>query len=338
MPLIESSYKAPLLFGGGHTSTILTKLFRKVDGVSFNRKRISTPDNDFLDLDFSKKGNGKIAVLVHGLEGSSESTYMQGMAKELNNNEWDAVCFNMRGCSGEVNLLFSAYHSGKTDDLNLVINQIKNDYQTIILIGFSLGGNLLLKYLGENENRLDSNIKLGIAISAPCDLEGSAVELKKAKNILYMQRFLKTMKAKAREKYKLHPESNLNLEKIEKAKDFHEFDNLYTAPAHGFNDVYDYWSKCSSKQFLANISIPTLLINATNDPFLSESCYPIEEAKNNSNLFLEIPKNGGHLGFLSPSGFRGKSWLEKRVIEFINLHFNIADMSNNSLGKRRPIT
>ncbi|MBL4652021.1 MAG: alpha/beta fold hydrolase [Flavobacteriales bacterium] len=286
--------------------------------MSCVRERISTPDNDFLDLDFPKTNSDKIAVLVHGLEGSSASTYMQGMTKEFNANGWNIVCLNMRGCSGGPNRLFSSYHSGKTDDLNLVINHVKTDYKTIALIGFSLGGNVVLKYLGENAKQLDSKINFGAAISAPCDLEGSAEELRKPKNFLYMMRFLKTLKVEALEKKRLHPEVELKISKVLVANDFHEFDNLYTAPAHGFRDVYDYWSKSSSKQFLSKISIPTLLINSKNDPFLSDSCYPVEEAKNNPNFYLEVPNHGGHLGFLSKKAFHGKSWLEERVLTFIS--------------------
>ena len=318
MPVIHSSYKASLLFRNGHLSTIIAKFFRNISGVLYKRVRIETPDNDFLDLDFSKNGNKQIAVLVHGLEGSSDSTYMQGMTKKLNNSGWDVVCLNMRGCSGELNLLYRSYHSGKTDDLDLVVNYIQKDYQRIALIGFSLGGNIVLKYLGENGAGLNSKIKIGVAISTPCDLEGSAEELKRAKNVLYMKRFLKSMKAKALERKRLHPEANLDVEAIKKTKNFHEFDSLYTAPAHSFKDVYDYWIKSSSKQFLTAISIPTLLINAVNDPFLSESCYPIKEAQINPNFYLEMPKNGGHLGFLSYSAFRGKSWLEVKVLTFIS--------------------
>lgn len=316
MPIVESTYKSSVLYKGGHTSTISAKIFRKINGVNYVRERITTSDGDFLDLDFSTQQFKRIAILIHGLEGNSSSVYMKGMTKELNQNGWDVVCLNMRGCSGDSNLLYSAYHSGKTDDLDLVVRQIEGDYNTLALIGFSLGGNITLKYIGESQ-RLNPKIKIGVAVSAPCDLEGSALQLKKAKNTLYMKRFLKSMKAKAREKHEQHPKAGLDINKIEKAKDFNDFDNLYTAPAHGFKDAVDYWTQCSSKQFLGNITIPTLLINATNDPFLSESCYPKKEAENNPNLYLEIPKNGGHLGFLSSKAFRGQSWLESRVTDFI---------------------
>ena len=317
MPIIESSYRAPFPFRGPHLTTILDKLVRAVKPLKYIRERISTHDYDFIDLDFVKNSHTRIAVLVHGLEGSSDSTYMVGMATELGLKGCDTVCVNMRGCSGEINKSFGSYHSGKTDDLGLVIDHVSKDYSEIIIIGFSLGGNQVLKYLGESGNSLSEKIKIGIAVSTPCDLEGSAMELKKLKNKIYLQRFLKSMKLKANQKKAQHPSKKLDIEAINVAKNFHEFDNLFTAPVHGFLDAKDYWKKSSSKQFVSQINIPTLLVNAKNDSFLSASCYPISEAKNNPNFFLEMPKNGGHLGFLTWPAFKGVSWLEGRVVDFI---------------------
>lgn len=317
MPIIESSYRAPFPFRGPHLTTILAKLVRAVKPLKYIRERISTHDYDFIDLDFVKNSHTRIAVLVHGLEGGSDSTYMVGMATELGLKGCDTVCVNMRGCSGEINKSFGSYHSGKTDDLGLVIDHVSKDYSEIIIIGFSLGGNQVLKYLGESGNSLSEKIKIGIAVSTPCDLEGSAMELKKLKNKIYLQRFLKSMKLKANQKKAQHPSKKLDIEAINVTKDFHEFDNLFTAPVHGFLDAKDYWKKSSSKQFVSQINIPTLLVNAKNDSFLSASCYPISEAKNNPNFFLEMPKNGGHLGFLTWPAFKGVSWLEGRVVDFI---------------------
>ena len=317
VPIIESSYRAPFPFRGPHLTTILAKLVRAVKPLKYIRKRISTPDNDFIDLDFVKNNHTRIAVLVHGLEGCSDSTYMVGMATELGLKGFDTVCVNMRGCSGEINKSFGSYHSGKTDDLRLVIDYVSKDYSEIIIIGFSLGGNQVLKYLGESGNSLSEKIKIGIAVSTPCDLEGSAMELKKLKNKIYLQRFLKSMKSKANQKKAQHPSKKLDIEAINVAKNFHEFDNLFTAPVHGFLDAKDYWKKSSSKQFVSQINIPTLLVNAKNDSFLSVSCYPIREAKNNPNFFLEMPKKGGHLGFLTWPALKGVSWLESRVMDFI---------------------
>ena len=317
MPIIESSYRAPFPFRGPHLTTILAKLVRAVKPLKYIRERISTHDYDFIDLDFVKNSHTRIAVLVHGLEGGSDSTYMVGMATELGLKGCDTVCVNMRGCSGEINKSFGSYHSGKTDDLGLVIDHVSKDYSEIIIIGFSLGGNQVLKYLGESGHSLSEKIKIGIAVSTPCDLEGSAMELKKLKNKIYLQSFLKSMKLKANQKKAQHPSKKLDIEAINVTKDFHEFDNLFTAPVHGFLDAKDYWKKSSSKQFVSQINIPTLLVNAKNDSFLSASCYPISEAKNNPNFFLEMPKNGGHLGFLTWPAFKGVSWLEGRVVDFI---------------------
>jgi hypothetical protein len=205
VPIIESSYRAPFPFRGPHLTTILARFGRNVSPLNYSRNRISTPDNDFLDLDFVKNKHSRIAILVHGLEGNSESTYMVGMATELGLIGCDTVCVNMRGCSGEINKSFGSYHSGKTDDLRLVIDHVSKDYSEIIIVGFSLGGNQVLKYLGESGNSLSEKIKIGIAVSTPCDLEGSAMELKKLNNKIYLQRFLKSMKSKANQKKKPTP-------------------------------------------------------------------------------------------------------------------------------------
>lgn len=320
MPIIKSNYTPPIFFRDGHTNTIATKLLRKVKPPSFQRKRITTPDGDFLDLDCLQENNARVAVLIHGLEGSSSSTYMLGMSREMIRNSWDVVCINLRGCSGEANQTFPAYHSGKTEDLELVINTIEKSYSLITLIGFSLGGNIVLKYIGEQKDTLLPKIKVGVGVSVPCDLQGSAIELSKPKNRIYMLRFLKSMLAKTAEKYTLFPHEFVDYELLQSSTDFEMFDNLYTAPANGFSDAQEYWEKCSSVGFLEHIRIPTLLINALDDPFLSSSCYPTITAKNNENLFLEMPKNGGHLGFLSPKAFRGQNWLENRVLGFVSEH------------------
>ncbi len=171
MPIIDSSYTPPIVFRDGHTNTIAAKLLRKVKPIAFQRKRINTPDEDFLDLDCLSQKHARVIILVHGLEGSSSSTYMLGMTREMNRNGWDVVCLNLRGCSGEINRTFPAYHSGKTEDLDLVLSHIEKDYSVIGLIGFSLGGNIVLKYIGEQKDMLQPKIKFGVGVSVPCDLE-----------------------------------------------------------------------------------------------------------------------------------------------------------------------
>lgn len=323
MPVLTSDYKPSLLFKNKHFNTIFRTFFMNITNV-YKRKRLELEDGDFIDLDFSTNNSDTVVIALHGLEGSSESKYILAISKYLNKENIDVVAINHRGCSGEPNRLMQSYHSGRTDDLNAVLNYLdKNyNYQKIIILGYSLGGNMTLKYLGEQGENILEKVKCGIAISVPCDLTTSSVALESNENKIYMKKFMKTLKPKALHKLKQFPNSFLKEDKILAVQSFYDHDNLYTAPAHGFKDAEDYWKKNSSKPFLSNIKIPTLLINALDDTFLSEECYPIEAAENNGSFFLEMPKHGGHVGFnskvISEKGF----WLEKRILKFIKQQLN----------------
>jgi uncharacterized protein len=319
MPIVPSSYNPPLVFKNGFVSIVYSGLARRVNSISQQRERITLSDGDFLDLDwsFSKEKTNKLIIVLHGLEGNAQRSYMLGVAKIFNNNKTDVVCVNFRSCSGEINLKFRSYHSGATEDLEDVVQHIisTKKYSEIYLNGFSLGGNVTLKYLGE-ERSIPSQIKAAVAISVPCNLYGSCVELHKFKNVLYHDMFKKYLKDKLKQKQKQFPKlvSTVDINKIKTLKDF---DDVYTSKAHGFKDALDYYEKSSSLQFLNNISIPTLLINAENDSFLSSECYPIKEAKTNSNLFLEMPKYGGHVGFYDRNNVY---YNEKRALEFFMIN------------------
>ncbi len=319
MPIIKSTYKSRIFFRNGFVSTVYSGLARKVIGVNQERERITLSDGDFLDLDwcYTNETNNKLVILLHGLEGDAQRPYMLGAAKVLNQNNFDVVSVNFRSCSGEENLKFRSYHSGATEDLEDVVNHIisTKHYSNIYINGFSLGGNVTLKYLGEGRI-IPSQIKAAVAISVPCSLYGSCVELHKFHNVLYHNRFKKYLINKLKQKRKRFPElvSDADIISIKTLKDF---DDVYTSKAHGFKDALDYYDKCSSLQFLNNISIPTLLINAKNDSFLSVDCYPIEEAKANPSLFLETPNYGGHVGFVTRSNVY---YNEKRALEFLNIH------------------
>ncbi|WP_321160795.1 YheT family hydrolase [Aureitalea sp. L0-47] len=259
-------------------------------------------DGDFIDLDlsFSEKETNKIAVLLHGLEGNAQRTYIKGQGKVLVEDGWDICAVNYRGCSGEPNRKYLSYNSGKTDDLEIVIDHLleKDSYQKIVLIGFSLGGNLLLKYLGERTH-LPAQIKCGIAVSAPLSLKGSLDSLNKPLNWPYRTHFLIDLRKKYRQKTLLFPEKATRSE-LKEIKSLFAFDNIYTAPAHGFKDALDYYEKNSSLQFLDKISTPVFILNAENDSFLSAHCIPKELASNSKNIYLEASKYGGHVGFYQP--------------------------------------
>jgi len=324
MPVFESNFSPTIPFRNGHFNTMYRPLFMK-DIAKYTRKRVTTWDNDFLDLDFSFVGSKTLVLLIHGLEGSSESKYMASNTNHLNSLGIDTVCFNLRGCSGEDNLLLATYHSGKTEDVDFVVNHLLEnyDYKNIIIVGFSLGGNLTLKYLGEQGNNLSPIIKGGIASSVPIDIGTAELEMEKLKNKLYMEMFFKTMKNKILEKSHKFPEYNLDKDKLFKATKFKHLEHLYTAPVFGFDSPEDYWEKASSKPYLSKIKRPTLLVNAKDDTFLSRECYPYEEAEDSEFFFFEGTKYGGHVGFMTSFKPEENRWLEHRIARFIKENIQI---------------
>jgi predicted alpha/beta-fold hydrolase len=316
MPIVRSFYKPPFLFKNGFYSTVYSGLIRRVNGLSQQRERIRLPDGDFLDLDwsFAHEQSDKLIILLHGLEGDAKRPYMTGTAKLFNANGYDALCVNFRGCSGEENLMFRSYHSGETEDLHEIIQHVLSTkkYSEIYLKGFSLGGNVALKYLGERQS-IPKQIKGAVAVSVPCHLAGSSLELHKFKNVLYHDRFKKHLIQKLKIKQKIFP-NRVSSDDIKRIVTLKDFDDVYTSKAHGFKDADDYYEKCSSLQFLHNIDVPTLIINAKNDSFLSPDCYPINLAASNSNLYLEVPDYGGHVGFWDK---RNLFFNEYRSLQFI---------------------
>ena len=313
--ILTSEYIRPSLLINGHFETIYPALFRKITGMNPKSERISTPDDDFLDLDWYKNGNKSLVVICHGLEGNSRKPYMLGMAKALMSIPADVLTWNYRGCSGEMNKANRFYHSGATDDLDRVVkHSLGHGYTSLALVGFSLGGNLVLKYVGENGNLLDQHIKAAVAFSVPLHLESSSLKMKKWENYLYSKRFLKTLKEKVRLKDSLMTK-NLAFDQLGNVKDLFHFDDLFTGPLHGFKDAKDYYRSCSSINYLDTIECKTLIINAQNDPFLSESCFPFDQLKNNDFVRFEAPVHGGHCGF---ADFKNDMyWSEKRALEFI---------------------
>jgi uncharacterized protein len=314
MPLIPSSYKTPPYFlFNSHAETIIPSIFRKVVG-DYERERLELVDGDFIDIDWMRSNNKKLVIISHGLEGSSERHYSKGMAKYFYDRGWDALAWNCRGCSGVMNRLPRFYHHGATEDIAAVIDHvIQLKYEHITLVGFSMGGSMSLKYVGERRGMLPTQVRSAVTFSVPCDLKSSATELDKPSKKFYLNRFLKKLEKKIRAKSALFPEQ-ISTAGLEKIKTFREFDNKYTAPLHGFADSDDFYAKASSGPYIHSIEIPTLIVNALNDPFLPDECYPVEIAKNHLNVYLETPSRGGHVGF-SLYG-TSESWMERRAYEF----------------------
>jgi len=315
MPLTsESSYQRPNWLFSGHLETIYPALFRKVELQKPLRERIETPDGDFLDLDWFSADRPRLVILSHGLEGNSSRPYMLGMAREFWQKGFDVLTWNFRGCSEEMNRKAIFYHSGATYDLDTVIKHAEKNYSEIFLVGFSLGGNLTLKYLGEKKFP-NPKIRKAVAISVPLDLAKSCEKISTGENIIYSRRFLTTLKEKVIRKSQTFPKE-LDLKMLQKTKTLRDFDNFYTGPLHGFQDAAEYYEVNSSLQFLDQIEVPTLVLNAQNDPFLSDTCFPEKLAKTLELVHFEFPKHGGHVGFSGPS--REKSYYsERRAVEFI---------------------
>ena len=295
--------------------TIFPSLTRRINDIAYQRERITTSDDDFLDLDWVRQGSKKLVIISHGLEGNSTRAYIRGMARAFLGLKYDALAWNYRGCSDEMNRQRRFYHSGATDDLHTVVQHAikQNTYQEIYLIGFSLGGNITLKYLGEQQP--EHIIKKAVTISVPLNLHTSCEKISIRSNWVYSNRFVKSLKKKVKAKAALR--NDIDISNIDKLKTLREFDDAYTAPLHGYKNAIHYYTECSSIRFVNNITIPTLIVNAKNDPFLSDDCYPAEMLKDHPFVTFESPERGGHVGFIQ-LGKNGLYWSEARAIAFIN--------------------
>jgi len=305
-------YLPPFFLFNAHLETIYPALFRRVSIATYTRERIATPDNDFLDLDWLKQGSKKLVIIQHGLEGNSYRAYVKGMAKVFFEEGFDILAWNYRGCSEEMNKQLRFYHSGATDDLKHVVDHAALNYDEVFLIGFSLGGNVTLKYLGEKD--VNSKVKRAVVFSVPVDLEASCRQISRPANRLYALRFLGSLKKKITTKAMSMP--GLDTKHLAAIKTMLEFDDIFTAPLHGFENAIDYYGKCSSLGFLKDVITPTLIVNTKNDPFLSPECFPIELLKAHEFVTLEVPGRGGHVGF-AQFNKRGIYWSEQRALNWI---------------------
>lgn len=318
MPLLDSaSFKPPILQYNGHWQSIYPSLFRKVDFDYAKRERLELPDGDFLDLDWSvpERKSDKLVIITHGLEGDSGRHYVTGMAKIFSANGYDALGWNCRSCGGELNRLVRFYHHGDANDLRTVIRHSieQYGYNQIVLVGFSMGGSLTLRAVAEHPADVPPEVKKAIGFSVPCSLKGSVDALSTLGNRIYMNRFLKKLGKKIKEKAKLFP-GQIDATDYDKIKSFIEFDNRYTAPLHGYENALDFYEKASVGPILHQVTVPSLVVQSVNDPFLLPNCMPIETAEQHPHLFLEMPEQGGHCGFM----IRGNAytWAEIRALSF----------------------
>ncbi|MEM8599244.1 MAG: alpha/beta fold hydrolase [Bacteroidota bacterium] len=325
---LARAYRPPWWLRNGHVQTVFASLGRDVPPVPYRRERLHTDDGDFIDLDWLTRGPlaapldappPPLAVVAHGLEGNTQRPYVRGMARALHAAGLDVLAWNFRGCSEEPNCLLRSYHSGATDDLRRVLQHAERcGYPTCALVGFSLGGNLTLKYLAEEGTAARGRVAAAVAISVPVDLAAGAVHLARWENRGYMVYFMRKLRRKVYEKAQRYPQ--LSTEGLDQMRTFQAFDDAYTAPIHGFRDAADYWARCSARPHLHRIAVPTLLLNAADDPFLPPACYPHEEAAASSHLTLDVPAYGGHVGFATQEG---AYWSERRAVDFFTHHVEV---------------
>jgi predicted alpha/beta-fold hydrolase len=320
MPLVaHSHYQPPFYQFNGHLQTIVPSLWRTVPDVTYQRERLELPDGDFLDLDWSRlpalRPTDGLAIVSHGLEGDASRPYVRGMVRALNRAGLDALAWNYRSCGGEMNRLLRSYHLGDTADLDTVLRHAlaAGRYRRAYLLGFSAGGNVTLKYLGEDSSRVPAEVKRAAVFSVPTDLRASSMHIGRPQNQMYMRRFLKSLRQKIRDKAALMP-GQIDVDGLEALRNFPQFDDKYTAPMHGFDSADAYYQYASSGRYLSGIRVPTLLVNAQNDPFLPASCFPREAAAHSPSVFLETPAAGGHVGFAESNG---EYYSERRAVEFL---------------------
>ncbi len=317
-------FRAPLWLRGTHLQTVFGRVLRREPSLPFRRKRLETPDGDFLDLDFPELGvaeDAPLVLLLHGLEGYARRGYALNVYRELAERGVAAVGLNFRSCSGEPNRTARFYHSGDTGDLRHVLTWLRGRWpgRPLGAIGFSLGGNALLKYLGEEGG--GAEVVAAVAVSVPFDLAAGADLLEQSRmGRFYAGLFLKTLVEKAEAKRPLLEAAGIDLERVRGARSFREFDDAATAPLHGFADASDYYARSSSAAFLARICVPALLLQADDDPFLPAEAFPWAAVRSNPWLQAELARGGGHVGFVGGTPWRPVFWAECEGSRFLAGH------------------
>jgi predicted alpha/beta-fold hydrolase len=306
---------------GAHLQTIYSALFARAPRIAMRRERWDTPDGDFVDIDFVDGPDGAPWVhLFHGLEGSSDSPYARLLMHHVRRRGWRGSILNFRGRSGESNRLPRAYHSGDSDEIDWVLRRFRQRLPRapVFVVGVSLGGNALAKWLGENAEAAREIVDRVAVVSAPVDLMAAGDALEKGFALLYARHFLATLKVNSLAKLERFP-GLFDADAVKRARTLRQFDNAFTAPVHGFRDCDDYYIRSSAKPFLARIRVPTLLINARDDPFLPAAALPAP-GEVSSAVRLEFPARGGHVGFVSGSFPGDIEWLPTRVLHFFENH------------------
>jgi predicted alpha/beta-fold hydrolase len=319
MATSQPAYRAPAWLPGGNLQTLYPALLARRPAVDYRRERWDTPDGDFIDLDWTAKpvtADAPLVVLFHGLEGSSNSHYARALMHAVAQRGWLGVVMHFRGCSEELNRLPRAYHSGDSAEIDWILRRllIRHPERPRYAVGVSLGGNALLKWLGEQGMSAAITLRAAAAVSAPVDLHAAGDALERGFNMTYTKNFLWTMKRRSLARLAVYPRL-FDARKMLATRTLREFDNLVTAPLHGFRGVDDYYDRASSKPLLVKITVPTLLLNARNDPFLPAVVLPVS-GDMSTTITAEFPETGGHVGFISGTFPGSLNWLPQRLLGF----------------------
>lgn len=320
MPISKSEFKPAWWLRSAHLQTLWSTFFRPRSKIQLAKTEITLPDGDFIDLmhspDAENQHDKPIILVMHGLEGSMSSHYITPLLASLQSAEYNFYFMHFRGCSGKPNRLARSYHSGDTGDIQFITDYLQDKHQQAIFctVGYSLGGNVLLKWLGEQGNQ--ANTQYGIAISVPFLLDDAARRMNQGFSKVYQNHLVTRLQKKYQNKFS-QIASPLAID-IEKLKTFYLFDDQVTAPLHGFDGVDDYYQHSSSRQFIKQISKPTLILHSKDDPFMYAHTAPTEEELS-EQVTLELSDNGGHVGFVyGKHPLKPEYWIEKRILQWLN--------------------
>lgn len=300
MPLIpESGYrKRPWYYFSPHLETIVPSILNKVESTNYDRERLELQDGDFLDLDWVKAGHSRLMIIGHGLEGSAERHYIRRSANYFSEKDWDVLAWNNRGCGGEVNRLPRTYHHGETKDLASVIDHalLSKQYESIVLLGISMGGCQTVKYFGEYDS--DERVLGAFTVSVSCNLKDTSLAAERNLSGFYGKVFLSKLKKSISARMEIHPQlRDIDLNSIKTFDDLHE---QFTQRAFDFESIDEFYEKSSCGNYLDSINKPVFILNALNDPMLGPGCYPYDQIEDHPFVYMETPKYGGHVGFTIP--------------------------------------
>lgn len=310
--IVKSNFTPAWWLKNRHVQTIFPAFFRRRPKLSVRRERIEFPDGDFADCDWTGGDSGPIVIVLHGLEGSIDSAYAAGIMAMIERCGWRGALLHFRGCSGEPNRLATGYHSGFTADFDFLAERIRalEPNTPLAAIGFSLGGNVLLKWLGERGG--SAPLTTAIAVSAPFDPAAAADTVERGLSRIYNWYLLRSMRRSTACKFQ-RIQAPFRLPKLTRLKTFRQFDDAITAPLHGFRDAADYYHRSGSRRFLRDIEVPTLLLQSRDDPVVGAEAIPAADELSPA-VTLELSARGGHVGFVSGRWpWRARYWLEERI-------------------------